>query len=280
MSAADDGPRTFRLVLEYDGAGFEGWQIQAGTRPARTVQGVLAEALAKVTGQPPGVRGAGRTDSGVHALGQVASVEVETGLAPERLQAALNAHLPDDLAVVVLAEVRPGWDALRAARGKHYRYRIWNGAQRSPLRAGTCWWVREALDLDALDRAARGLEGRHDFAAFQAAGSSVKTTTRTLTRCAVSGDVGGEIRLDVEGEGFLRHMVRNLAGTLVEIGRGRWPVERAAEILASRDRGEAGPTAPAHGLCLIRVDDDGGAVPAGTQGGGEGAPVDSGGPVG
>ena len=99
----------------------------------------------------------------------------------------------------------------------------------------------------------------------QAAGSSVKTTTRTLTRCAVSGHAGGEIRLDVEGEGFLRHMVRNLAGTLVEIGRGRWPVERAAEILASGDRGEAGPTAPAHGLCLIRVDDDGGAFPAGTR---------------
>lgn len=280
MSVADDGPRTFRLVLEYDGAGFEGWQIQAGTRPARTVQGVLAKALESVTGQPPRVRGAGRTDAGVHALGQVASVAVETGLAPERLQAALNARLPDDLAVRLLAEARPGWDALRAARGKHYRYRIWNGAQRSPLRAGTCWWVREALDLDALDGAAWGFEGRHDFAAFQAAGSSVKTTTRTLTRCAVSGHAGGEIRLDVEGEGFLRHMVRNLAGTLVEIGRGRWPVERAAEILASGDRGEAGPTAPAHGLCLIRVDDDGGAFPAGTPSRGQGAPVDSGGPVG
>jgi len=280
VSAADDGTRTFRLVLEYEGAGFEGWQIQAGARLARTVQGVLAEAVESVTGQTPRVRGAGRTDAGVHAQGQVASVHVETGLAPERLQAALNARLPDDVAVRALTEATPGWDALRAARGKHYRYLIWNGAQRSPLRAGTSWWVREALDLEAIEWAAWGFEGRHDFAAFQAAGSSVKTTTRTVRRCAVFGDPRGEIRLDVEGEGFLRHMVRNLAGTLVEIGRGRWPAARAAEILASRDRGQAGPTAPAHGLCLIRVDDDGGGVPAGTHGGGEGAPVDSGGPVG
>jgi tRNA pseudouridine38-40 synthase len=257
VSAADDGTRTFRLVLEYEGAGFEGWQIQAGARLARTVQGVLAEAVESVTGQTPRVRGAGRTDAGVHAQGQVASVHVETGLAPERLQAALNARLPDDVAVRALTEATPGWDALRAARGKHYRYLIWNGAQRSPLRAGTSWWVREALDLEAIEWAAWGFEGRHDFAAPR-----------------------GEIRLDVEGEGFLRHMVRNLAGTLVEIGRGRWPAARAAEILASRDRGQAGPTAPAHGLCLIRVDDDGGGVPAGTHGGGEGAPVDSGGPVG
>lgn len=280
MTGAVGGGRTFRLVLEYDGAGFEGWQIQAGARPARTVQGVLVDALASVTGRTPRVRGAGRTDAGVHALGQVASVEVETGLAPERLQAALNARLPGDLAVRALVEAPPGWDALRAARGKHYRYRIWNGAQRSPLRAGTCWWIRERLDLDALARAAGSFEGRHDFAAFQAAGSSVKTTTRTVTRCAVSGDAGGEIRLDVEGEGFLRHMVRNLAGTLVEIGRGRWPVERAAEILASLDRGQAGPTAPAHGLCLIRVDDDAGGVPAGTPGGAQSVPVDSEDPVG
>ncbi len=278
MSAT--GGRSFRLVLEYDGADFEGWQVQAGARPARTVQGVLADAIESVAGEAPRVRGAGRTDAGVHAAGQVASVHVETALAPERLQAALNARLPPDVAVQVLTEAAPDWDALRAARGKHYRYRIWNGAHRSPLRAGTCWWVREALDQGALERAARVFEGRHDFAAFQAAGSSVKTTTRTVTRCAVSGEPRGELRLDVEGEGFLRHMVRNLAGTLVEIGRGRWPVERAAEILASGDRGQAGPTAPAQGLCLMRVDDDGGGIPAGGRLDGEARPVDSSDPVG
>lgn len=275
-----DGVRTFRLVLEYDGAGFEGWQAQAGPRPARTVQGVLAEAIESVAGQESRVRGAGRTDAGVHAAAQVASVHVETGLAPERLQAALNARLPGDVAVRACSEALPGWDALRAARGKHYRYRIWNGAHRSPLRAGTSWWVREALDTGALDRAARVFEGRHDFAAFQAAGSSVKTTIRTVTRCVVSGEGRGELQIDVEGEGFLRHMVRNLAGTLVEIGRGRWPVARAGEILASGDRGQAGPTAPAQGLCLMRVDDDGGGLPAGKVPGREARPVDSEGPVG
>ncbi|MEM9383396.1 MAG: tRNA pseudouridine(38-40) synthase TruA [Planctomycetota bacterium] len=282
MTEAEGGTRSFRLVLEYDGAGFEGWQTQAGPRPARTVQGVLIEAVASVTGETPRVRGAGRTDAGVHAEAQVASLHVATALAPERLQAALNARLPDDVAVRGLTGAAPGWDALRAARGKHYRYRIWNGAHRSPLRAGTTWWVRERLDASAMAEAAAVFVGRHDFAAFQAAGSSVKTTVRTVTGFRVAGESGGALELDVEGEGFLRHMVRNLAGTLVEIGRGRWAVARAAEILASRDRGQAGPTAPAQGLCLLRVDDDdgGGPSPAGTDGAATPGSVDSEGPVG
>jgi len=274
--------RTFRLVLEYDGHAFEGWQVQAGVRPSRTVQGVLADAIASVTGETPRVRGAGRTDAGVHAEAQVASVVVATGLPPERLQAALNARLPEDVGIRGCREAAVGWDALRAARGKHYRYRIWNGRDRSPLRIGRWWWVKEALDVDAIAAAARTFEGQHDFAAFQAAGSSVKTTVRKLTRCGVSGEPGGEIVLDVEGEGFLRHMVRNLAGTLVEIGRGRWDVARAGAILASLDRGQAGPTAPAHGLCLVRVyDDEGeGESPPGSGWPGEGGLVDSDGPVG
>ncbi len=280
MTHAGDETRSFRLVLEYDGAGFEGWQTQAGPRPSRTVQGVLTEAVESVTGETPRVRGAGRTDAGVHAAAQVASLHVATALPPERLQAALNARLPDDVAVRGCGEVAPGWDALKAARGKHYRYAIWNGLHRSPLRTATTWWVREALDLAAMGQAARTFEGRHDFAAFQAAGSSVKTTTRMVTRCEIGGEARGEIRLEVEGEGFLRHMVRNLAGTLVEIGRGRWPVERAGEILASLDRGQAGPTAPAPGLCLMRVDDDGGASPAGMPAGTRADSVDSEAPVG
>lgn len=252
----DLAPRTFRVVLEYDGSDFEGWQVQAGARPARTVQGVLAEALAGITGAPGAIRGAGRTDAGVHAEAQVASLRVATTLAPERLHAALNARLPGDVAVQGFREMVDGWDALRAARGKHYRYRIWNGATRSPLRARTTAWIREPLDLERMAAAARVFVGRHDFAALQAAGSSVKTTVRTLTACGVSGAAGDEIALDVEGEGFLRHMVRNLAGTLIEIGRGRWEVEAAMAILASRDRARAGPTAPARGLVLVAVRDD------------------------
>ena len=251
MSAA----RGFRLVLEYDGRDFEGWQSQAGARPARTVQGVLAEAVERVTGEAPRIRGAGRTDAGVHAMGQVASVRVATGLAPQALARALNARLPDDLAVAALDEVAPDWDALREARGKHYRYQLWNGRARSPLRAPRFHWVREPLDLGAMREAARAFEGRHDFAALQGAGSSVRTTVRTIERLSIEGGPGAEILFEVEGEGFLRHMVRNLVGTLVEIGRGRWAAGEATGILASGDRARAGPTAPAHGLVLVAVRD-------------------------
>lgn len=248
--------RTFRLVLEYDGRDFEGWQVQAGARPARTVQGVLAEAVASVTGSAGRLRGAGRTDAGVHALGQVASLAVATRLEPTPLARALNARLPRDVAVLDCRSVPAGWDALRAARGKHYRYRIWNGPTRSPLRAARWHHVREALDVDAMRAAAAHLVGTHDFAAFQAAGSSVRTTVRRLRRATITGEAGGELVLDLEGEGFLRHMVRNLAGTLIEVGRGRWAPERITAILASRDRAEAGPTAPALGLELVAVQDD------------------------
>ncbi len=256
--SADPDPlacRTFRLVLEYDGRDFEGWQIQAGERPARTVQGVLSEALESVTRNPVRVRGAGRTDAGVHAMGQVASVRVVTALSVEALTRSLNGWFPRDLAVSAIAEVPLGWDALREARAKHYRYQIWNGAQRSPLRAGRFHWLREPLAVDRMREASRAFIGSHDFAAFQGAGSSVKTTVRTIQALRIEGDAGAEIIFDVEGEGFLRHMVRNLVGTLIEIGRGRWGIGRTAEILASLDRQTAGPTAPALGLVLVCVRD-------------------------
>jgi tRNA pseudouridine38-40 synthase len=245
--------RTFRLVIEYDGSAFEGWQIQSGARVSRTIQGVLRDALQSVTGQPGKIRGAGRTDAGVHAWGQVASIIVGTDLSVRVLSRALNARLPADVAVVGVAEVDSDWDALREARGKHYRYQIWNGPGRSPLRASRWAWVRDELDVGAMVEAAQSFLGTHDFAAMQAAGSDVKTTIRTLTRLNIRGRSAGEILLDVHGKGFLRHMVRNLAGTLIEIGRGRWEPARAAEILSSLDRGQAGPTAPAEGLTLVRV---------------------------
>jgi tRNA pseudouridine38-40 synthase len=249
----DSLERTFRLVLEYDGSGFEGWQIQSGTRPSRTVQGTLGEALESITGKPGRIRGAGRTDAGVHAWGQVASVIVRTDLAAKVLARALNARLPADVAVVGCDQVLAGWDALREARGKHYRYQIWNGAQRSPLHAGRWAWIREGLDVEAMTEAGALFVGTHDFASMQAAGSDVKTTIRTITSFGIHGTSGGEIVLDVEGKGFLRHMVRNLAGTLLEIGRGRWQAIRVESILASLDRRQAGPTAPAEGLVLVRV---------------------------
>lgn len=247
--------RTFRLVLEYDGRDFEGWQIQIREQPVRTVQGVLAEAVESVTGKEARVRGAGRTDSGVHAIGQVASVQVETAFSSKQLARALNGRLSRDVAVREIVEVPLDWDALREARGKHYRYQIWNGRERSPLRAGRFHWLREPLAVDRMREASQTFVGTHDFAALQGAGSSVKTTVRTIESVQIKGAAGSEIILDVEGEGFLRHMVRNLMGTLIQIGCRRWEVRRGAEILASLDRQEAGPTAPAHGLVLVEVRD-------------------------
>ena len=248
-------PRTFRLVLEYEGTHFEGWQVQTRPGGARTVQGVLEAELCRLAQGAVRVRGAGRTDAVVHAMAQVASAGLTTRLDAKALLRALNARLPRDLAVREVAAVPTDWDALREARAKHYRYQIWNGRARSPLRAMRFAWIAERLDLEAMRQSAAVFVGRHDFAAFQGAGSDTKTTVRTLTDIELSGRSGHEIRIDVSGEGFLRHMVRNLAGTLIEIGRGRWDPARAAEILSSRDRGQAGPTAPAPGLILVEVRD-------------------------
>lgn len=252
---SDAVERTFRLVVEYDGTDFEGWQTQAGERAARTVQGTLEEALQALARGPVRLRGAGRTDSGVHALGQVASARFVGRLTARDLLRALNGRLPRDLAVLAVDEVPPDWDALREARGKHYRYQIWNGRLRSPLRARRWTWLAETLDLEAMEVASREFVGRHDFAAFQGAGSPTKTTVRLLESFEIAGRAGGEIHMDVRGEGFLRHMVRNLAGTLIEVGRGRWSRAEVREILASRERVRAGPTAPAVGLSLIAVRD-------------------------
>ena len=166
---------------------------------------------------------------------------------------ALNARLPPDVAVARADEVAAGWHATDAARVKLYRYRIWNGSVRSPLRAGRFAWIQEPLALGPMRQAAAAFVGSHDFAALRAAGSSARTSVRTLRTIELAGETGHEIELDVLGEGFLRYMVRNLAGTLIAVGRGRFEVADAARILASRERGQAGPTAPAHGLSLVRV---------------------------
>lgn len=240
----------FRLLLEYDGTDFEGWQLQ-GTR--RTVQGCLVEALEKIVGVRVRLMGSGRTDSGVHAEGQVASARFETRLDVVSLRRALNANLPDDVAVRRVEVVADGFDARRDARSKYYRYRIWNDPVRSPLRTRRAWWVRASVDLEAMRRGAAALVGRHDFASFQAAGSAVRTTVRTLTRAEVSGVAGDDILFDFEGDGFLRYMIRNLVGTLVEVGRGSRDADEIVTILEGCDRAAAGETAPARGLTLVSV---------------------------
>ncbi|MBM4383611.1 MAG: tRNA pseudouridine(38-40) synthase TruA [Deltaproteobacteria bacterium] len=238
---------TFKLTLEYDGRGFAGWQSQRERE--RTVQGELLRALAEIAPPPIRLMGAGRTDAGVHAEGQVASVTLETRLDGETLRRALNAKLPEDIAVLA-AEPRPdAFDARRDAIAKRYRYQLWNAELPSPLRAARFWHVREPLDLAALRAGAARLVGTHDFTSFRGAGSAVRTSTRTLTRVDVWAE-GGGVMLGFEGEGFLRHMVRIAVGTLVEVGLGRRPAAWMAEVLAARDRAAAGRTAPACGLTL------------------------------
>jgi tRNA pseudouridine38-40 synthase len=240
----------FRFVLEYDGTDFAGWQSQPEGQ--RTVQGALEAALAEVTGGAVTVFGAGRTDAGVHAEGQVANARFETRLDPPTLVRALNAVLPRDVAVREIAPVADSFHARRDARSKLYVYRIWASPVRSPLRERTALWVPVPLDLPAMQRAAAALVGTHDFASFQAAGSEARTTVRTLTRAALEPE-GALVRCGFEGPGFLRHMVRNLVGTLLEVGRGRRAADSMAALLAARDRTCAGPTAPPHGLTLVRV---------------------------
>jgi len=248
----------FRLTLEYDGAGFSGWQVQAGA--VRTLQGELEAAVLRVTGVRTRAHGAGRTDAGVHAEGQVANLKLETALAAPALQRALNAVLPEGLAVVTAEVVEEGFHARYHARAKLYRYRIWNGTCPSPLRAARVWWVKPRLDAAAMASAGALLLGRHDFASFQDVGSDVESTIRTLARCdvlstpvALESSARGEIEIQVEGSGFLRHMVRILAGTLVEVGTGRREPGSLPAVLAARDRRAAGPTAPPHALTLVRV---------------------------
>lgn len=248
--------RTLRLTLEYAGARFAGWQIQPD---ARTVQGELERALAELLREPVRVVGASRTDAGVHATGQVASFQTPSPLPCEKLLAGLNALLPEDAAVSRVEEAPEGFHARFSALGKHYRYRLLSRPARSPLHRGDAWHLPRALDLEAMRQAGALLVGRHDFRAFVSRPDGDGDCVRTLTRVDVSEaplEVPGGGRLvlvDVVGESFLYKMVRTIVGTLAQVGRGTRPAGDLRALLASGDRRRAGPTAPAHGLTLVRV---------------------------
>jgi tRNA pseudouridine38-40 synthase len=248
--------RTLKLTLRYDGTDFHGWQVQPGRR---TVQGVLAEACARILRHEVVPTGAGRTDAGVHALGQVASLETPCAHACEKIRGGLNAVLPDDVAVSAVEDVEAGFSARFSARWKHYRYRILGTRDRDPLERRTAWHVPFPLDVERMHEAARGLVGEHDFRCFArhvdrnlAPGEAARSTVRTLFSVDAAR-AGHIISLDVRGDGFLYNMVRAIAGTLVEVGRGARPVEFAGEALAARERAAAGPTAPPQGLFLMEV---------------------------
>jgi tRNA pseudouridine38-40 synthase len=239
-----------KLVLEYDGTNYVGWQIQEN---GVSVQGRLQRALEDLTGQPITVVAAGRTDSGVHARGQVAAFDAPANLPLKAWWMGLNTHLPEDIAVVRAEEVDPAFDPRRWSQGKRYIYRISNRRSRSPLRRLTHWEIYLPLNVPAMKDASRHLLGKHDFSAFRAADCQAKGAVRDLKRVEVVGTSGDEVTVTVEGTAFLKHMVRNIVGSLAEVGRGRQPSAWLAELLASKDRTKAGPTAPAHGLCLDEV---------------------------
>ncbi len=239
------------LLLEYDGAPFVGWQVQA---TGLSVQQVLETAAARLShGAPTPTIVAGRTDAGVHAEAQVAQLTLETSFDPTRLREALNFHMKPYPVVVLRAAVAPeGWNARFSATARCYRYRILNRRARPALLLGRVWHVPAPLDAAAMHRAAQALIGRHDFSAFRAAACQAKSPLRTLDRLDVTRD-GELITVTARARSFLHHQVRNMVGTLRLVGDGSWPENRVAAALAARDRAAAGPTAPAEGLTLVAV---------------------------
>lgn len=241
--------RNLRLLIAYRGTRFAGWQLQPH---APTVQGVIEDRLRQMTQQPCRLRAAGRTDAGVHARGQVANFRTESALGERALLRGLNALLPPEVSILSVEEVPLEFDSRRHNRGKHYRYSIWNQRVPSPELAETTYHLHRPLQLAPMALGARHFVGSHDFAAFRSSSCERLTTVRTIYRCTVSSEPP-LVHIDVEGTAFLKNMVRIMAGTLVEIGRGDRHPESVQELLGRRRRAEAGVTLPPHGLCLMRV---------------------------
>ena len=244
--------RNLKLTIQYDGTEYVGWQRQEN---GPSIQSLFEDALERIEGARVVVHGAGRTDAGVHALAQVATVELSVAVEPLRLARALNATLPRQVRVLAVEEADRAFHARFSATGKVYEYRIINAPLVSPFLYRYVWHIAQPLELDAMREGAAALVGQHDFAAFRGAGSPVASTVRTVR--AIEWTAGGgydlPLAMRIEGDGFLRHMVRNIMGTLVEVGSGRCPASAIGGILGSRDRMRAGPTAPPEGLFLVRV---------------------------
>ncbi len=242
--------RNFKLVLEYDGSNYHGWQRQKGVL---TLQEVVESKLGIMLGRPVTVRASGRTDAGVHALGQVINFYAKTRLAPEDFQRGLNGLLPPDIVVRHAEEVPDSFHASYSAVSKIYEYRILNRPLPSALERLYAWHVPKPLDLDRIRECLPVLLGEHDFSAFMAAGSSVTNPVRVMIQAEAWRPDSDHLYFRFQATGFLRHMVRNLVGTLVQAGRGAMTAQDLAAILESRDRSRAGITAPAHGLYLVCV---------------------------
>jgi tRNA pseudouridine38-40 synthase len=238
-----------KVVLEYDGASFAGWQQQA---KGRTVEAELKRALRSITGQDVTVYAAGRTDAQAHAEGQVANFHTDGRISPPRLMAALNARLPEEVAVLSVEEVDDGFHARYSARWRRYRYRYLDRVARPALARGRCWHVRGPLDVAAMAAGARALVGKHDWTSFCSASEPARDRVREM-RSATVARRGDFVELELVAEGFLRGLVRSIAGALAEVGRGERPPEWVGEVLRARDRRRAPRTAPAGGLTLMEV---------------------------
>lgn len=241
--------RRLKLLLEYCGTHYHGWQVQPGVV---TIQGTLEACLSRITNAPVRVHAAGRTDAGVHALGQVAHFDTPSAIALHALQRGVNSLLPDDIVVREVHEVSGDFHARYSARQKTYAYVVQNHALRSALHGPYTWHVLQPLEVTAMRSAAQALLGQHDFSAFRAASCSARSPVRCLTHLAVQRRAE-RIIFVLRADGFLQHMVRNIVGTLVDIGRGKITPDAITAILHSRQRLEAGPTAPPQGLFLVRV---------------------------
>ncbi len=250
MNRESTGKRNFKLVLEYDGSNYHGWQRQRGVL---TIQEVLESRLEVMFGVPMKVRGSGRTDAGVHARGQVINFYGSTTLSIHAIHKGLNALLPHDIVVVSAEEAPDAFHARFSALRKTYEYLILNREIPSALDRRFAWHIRQPLFLPSMRSCLTMICGAQDFSAFMAAGSSVKSTIRRIYRAELQQIDDSRLRFVFEADGFLRHMVRNLVGTLVEVGRGKRTPEDFQDVIAGGDRRKAGMTAPAHGLYLVTV---------------------------
>jgi len=241
----------YKLTIEYDGAPFVGWQAQAN---GRAVQQALSEAIMKFCGERVTVFGAGRTDAGVHALGQVAHIDLAKDWDADTVREAINRHLrPEPVAILDAELAADDFDARFSAVKRHYRYRIVNRRAPLTLERGRAWRVAVPLDADAMNEAAQALVGKHDFTTFRAAECQAKSPVKTLDELSVGRD-GEDIRIEASARSFLHHQVRSIAGSLKLVGEGKWTKADVAAALKACDRATCGPVAPAHGLYLVSVD--------------------------
>lgn len=242
--------KKYLLLIEYEGTAYHGWQVQIN---AITIQEVVEKALSRILNKPTNVLSSGRTDAGVHSQGMPAHFVAELKMSVSQIQLALNSLLPHDISIREVREVPMAFNARGSAKSKLYRYSILNRDYPSALNFRRSWFIPHELDIPAMQKAAEYLLGEHDFTSFRAGNCNAKSPIRTMNRVEIL-EQDDFLHCEFEGKGFLKHMVRNFVGTLVYVGKKKIPPEKVKTILEARDRKAAGPNAPSHGLCLIRVE--------------------------